>query len=160
MVYENDSETKINTFLKFNQIINDYYSKHSLIDIEILKNLKNYLKYLNVDDSENVKTYIDDLLNFLKTQTQIDEEFIVKIQNTMKNIIDIISNYNSITLIGTLEFLDLMSKYGLNYTICNFKTKNTNNISNKELIEFTQSMNAKITKYITEKYEFTNRTKI
>lgn len=162
MVYENDSETKINTFLKFNQIINDYYSKHSLIDIEILKNLKdNYLKYLNVDDSENVKTYIDDLLNFLKTQTQSDEEFIVnsKIQDTMKNIIDIISNYNSITLIGTLEFLDLMSKYGLNYTICNFKTKNTNNISNKELIEFTQSMDTKITKYINEKYEFTNRTK-
>ena len=41
--------------------------------------------------------------------------------NGLKLLIDVLNTTNALTLIGTLEFVDIISKYGLNRTTCNYK---------------------------------------
>ena len=158
VIHKTDEVEKINTFLTFNRIINDYYSKNNLININIFLNLKNNLKYLNIDSQKKINNYINNINNYLNSQTQLNEEAILT--TNMNNIIEILNKHNSITLIGTLEFLDLMSKYGLNYTICNFKNKSTtiDDVNKQDLIKYTESFDKQIKKYILNIYEYKDRT--
>lgn len=62
--------------------------------------------------------------------------------NGLKLLIDVINNTNSLTLIGTLEFTDMISKYGLNKTTCNYRfnskynDKLSSKLNGKHLLDF------------------------
>jgi len=151
------NENKINTFLEFNKIINDYYSSSEILNKNVLINLQIKLKSneykLPNQLTDNINKYINNINNYLNTYNldmPLDNTILTR---NFNDIINEIQKYNSITLIGTMEFLDLMAKYGLNYTICNFKNPTNNDINNTQLINLTKSFNEVInTKLLKYKY--------
>lgn len=59
--------------------------------------------------------------------------------NALKLLISIINTTNSLSLIGTMEFTDMISKFGLNRTTCNYKyyeEDKTPKLGGKQLEEF------------------------
>jgi hypothetical protein len=69
---------------------------------------------LNRSQHIEVKSMIDVLLN------QKENDYNISIVN-VSSLINYINNINSISTIGTMEFTDMISKFGLNRTVCNFK---------------------------------------
>jgi hypothetical protein len=43
------------------------------------------------------------------------------LQENLKTIIEVMTNFNAITAIGTLEFTDMMAKYAINRVVCNVR---------------------------------------
>jgi predicted RNA-binding protein with PIN domain len=102
-----------------------------------------------------------DILNKILTIGLNLSEYINNIKKTnnrdtiltnLNSIIDIVAKYNSITAIGTMEYLDMMAKYGVNKTICNFNI-NVND-TNKNLNIIVDEYKLKINKYLENKYKF------
>lgn len=85
----------------------------------------------------NDKKIIIDTISILEKYHNIPEGVNQTI-NALKLLIDIINTTNSLSLIGTLEFTDMISKFGLNRTTCNYKYKGaeTSKLKGKELQEF------------------------
>jgi len=90
---------------------------------------------------------LDKFITGIKTSNNRDT-----ILTNLNSIIDTITKYNSITSIGTMEYLDMMAKYGVNKTICNFNI-NVND-TNKNLNIIVDEYKLKINKYLENKYKF------
>ena len=41
--------------------------------------------------------------------------------SNLRNLITYINKFNSLSTIGTMEFTDMIAKFGLNRTVCNYK---------------------------------------
>jgi hypothetical protein len=83
------------------------------------------------------QVFLDDILNreTIKSYDKSAQEYIVKLINILKEdqysldqninnlniLITYINRINAVSSIGTMEFLDMIAKFGINKTICNFK---------------------------------------
>jgi len=100
-------------------------------DEEKKKLNKEKLKDISVLDKEFHSKYIksiDDLTHqdLMRDIDSINKDkgsyrYIQNNINNLKKLIDKIEKMNAITTIGTMDFIDMMAKYGLNKSICNYK---------------------------------------
>jgi len=79
--------------------------------------LGDYEGSLKGRDRELITIYIEKLEQF-KTTPPSDINITI---NLLKTLITTINTTNSLSLIGTLEFTDMISKFGLNRTTCNYR---------------------------------------
>lgn len=103
-----------------------------LIYLSELKNNK-LLNGLNTDD----KKVIIDLIIKLEKGNESDVNVTI---NALKKLIEQINISNSLTLIGTLEFTDMISKFGLNRLSCNYTYKENMKISGEQTQDFIDTL--------------------
>ena len=90
------------------------------------------------------KVFLDDILNreTIKKYDKTAQDYIIKLINILReeytleqniNNLNILINYinriNAVSSIGTMEFLDMIAKFGLNRTTCNFQVLDDTDIS-------------------------------
>ncbi len=71
-------------------------------------------------DDNVLDVYLDKINNKLVNKIKKETKFEIKLL-LLKELIEIINNENAVSLVGTLEFTDMISKYALNKIVCNFK---------------------------------------
>jgi hypothetical protein len=86
-----------------------YVRKVFLNDILNRETIKMYDK--------SAQDYITKIINILKEESYTIEQHI----NNLNVLITYINKINAVTSIGTMEFLDIIAKFGLNKMICNFQ---------------------------------------
>jgi hypothetical protein len=74
-----------------------------------LDDIETKIKYLDDENQEEIKRMINSLRDGKNTLSHL------------RNLIDYINTTNSLTTIGTLEFTDMISKFGLNRVTCNYR---------------------------------------
>jgi hypothetical protein len=66
---------------------------------------------------KSAQDYIIKIVTILKEENYTIEQHI----NNLNILITYINKINAVTSIGTMEFLDIIAKFGINKTICNFQ---------------------------------------
>jgi hypothetical protein len=97
-----------------------------------------------IDEPYVRKVFLDDILNrdTIKKYDKTAQDYIIKLINILReeytleqniNNLNILINYinriNAVSSIGTMEFLDMIAKFGLNRTTCNFQVLDDTDIS-------------------------------
>jgi hypothetical protein len=125
----------------------------TLVSSLYLKDLENNI-LLNDKYPGSVKgTIRSQILRMIKIL--LDEEknppLIEVTLTNLKNLIEFINKINAVTTVGTMEFTDMISKYGLNKNVCNYKYSDkltTNTLSSGKEISDIKSMMNNYTKFI------------
>ena len=120
--------------------INDS-SKSPLVHQKYLDEIKNSKildeKYIGSLDSNDRKVILSSIENIESVQKKNE---LYSTINALKSLINIINNINSLSLIGTMEFTDMISKFGLNRTTCNYKYKRDINPSGNEVLDLNNTL--------------------
>jgi hypothetical protein len=120
------------------------HSKNMYVHPSFLKEI--YDSPLLEINSKNPGTIKGEQLTRIRTliealqQTMRDVEQVIE---TLKDLIDVINKINSLTLIGTLEFTDMIAKFGLNKMVCNYNYKKDMSSgvqTGSELLDIKQSL--------------------
>lgn len=125
------------------------------INEKYLKELENnsLMSYLQVSDKDSIMAKIKYIRKISK-----DNHDKYQVLNELNNLIRLVNNSNAVSTLGTMEFVDMISKYGTNRNVCNYKLKNEdsgiNNVKEKLLQDDTNTKSWKEEKvFLTKQLE-------
>ena len=108
-------------YIDINNIKKEFFDKMNTYDKENFRSFSDLMKkHFDKYTDLNTITYKDTFTEKLKTEKYLKSEYNRYKQET-KNYIEYIDKYNAITSIGTLEFVDKISKFNLTNIICNIE---------------------------------------
>jgi hypothetical protein len=110
-------ETKSNSYLSDSSdspVVNSEYlegiNKSPLLDEKFVGSL-----------TDPLKTTIKNIVGDIRMIPSNDKEAVTKSITNLRKLINTINSNNSLSTVGTMEFTDMISKFGLNRTTCNYK---------------------------------------
>lgn len=100
--------------------------RHLKASIENLKIQITNIRELDEGSRNTIERFCNIILDEIQTkpeQTQVTEYTVsnnlhITLMSSLEKLIEFVNNSNSVTLIGTLEFMDMVSKYGENQVTC------------------------------------------